>query len=109
MVYTLSYQMYKYEHGVSAAEQRAADFRAGEGAAALRDLRVRLGRVFRGRAFRGGLTHEAMSSSSVPLRRWMGQDFRAHSLEGVLADRGQESAEHHAASLPGGACRARNV
>jgi hypothetical protein len=28
MVYTLSYQMYKYEHGLSAAEQRAADVRA---------------------------------------------------------------------------------
>jgi len=44
MVYTLSYQMYKYEHGLSAAEQRAADVRAGEAAAALRDLRLRLGR-----------------------------------------------------------------
>jgi|HubBroStandDraft_3_1064219.scaffolds.fasta_scaffold190841_3 hypothetical protein len=29
MVYTLSYQIYKYEHGLSAAEQRAADVRAG--------------------------------------------------------------------------------
>ena len=47
MVYTLSYQMYKYEHGVSAAEQRAADVRAGEAAAALRDLRLCLGRAFR--------------------------------------------------------------
>lgn len=47
MVYTLSYQMYKYEHGISAAEQRAADVRAGEAAAALRDLRLRLGRAFR--------------------------------------------------------------
>ena len=47
MVYTLSYQMYKYEHGLSAAEQRAADVRAGEAAAALRDLRPRLGRTFR--------------------------------------------------------------
>ena len=47
MVYTLSYQMYKYEHGVSAVEQRAADVRAGEAAAALRDLRLRLGRAFR--------------------------------------------------------------
>jgi hypothetical protein len=36
MVYTLSYQMYKYEHGLTAAEQRAADVRAGEAAAALR-------------------------------------------------------------------------
>jgi hypothetical protein len=47
MVYTLSYQEYKYEHGLSPAEQRAADVRAGETAAALRDLRLRLGRVFR--------------------------------------------------------------
>jgi hypothetical protein len=47
MVYTLSYQMYKYEHGVSGAEQRAADVRAGEAAAALRELRLRLGRTFR--------------------------------------------------------------
>jgi hypothetical protein len=47
MVYTLSYQMYRYEHGLSAAEQRAADVRAGEAAAALRDLRLHLGRAFR--------------------------------------------------------------
>jgi len=57
MVYTLSYQMYKYEHGLGAAEQRAADVRAGEAAAALRDLRLRLGRGFRlghrGRPTRG--------------------------------------------------------
>ena len=46
MVYTLSYQEYKYVHGLSAAEQRAADVRAGEAAAALRDLRLRLGRAF---------------------------------------------------------------
>jgi len=49
MVYTLSYQMYKYEHGLTAAEQRAADVRAGAAAAALRDLRLRLGRAFRPR------------------------------------------------------------
>jgi len=49
MVYTLSYQMYKYEHGLSAAEQRAADVRAGEAAAALRELRLRLGRTLRPR------------------------------------------------------------
>jgi hypothetical protein len=35
MIYTLTYQMYKYEHGLTAAEQRAADIRAGEAAAAL--------------------------------------------------------------------------
>jgi len=34
MVYTLSYRMYKCEHGLSAAEQRVADDRAGEAAAA---------------------------------------------------------------------------
>jgi hypothetical protein len=49
MVYTLSYQMYKCEHGLSSAEQRAGDVRTGEAAAALRDLRLRLGRVFRPR------------------------------------------------------------
>ncbi|MGH3297808.1 MAG: hypothetical protein ACRDP7_39045 [Trebonia sp.] len=47
MFYTLSYQMYKYEHGLTAAEQRAADARAGEAAAAVRDLRLRLGRTLR--------------------------------------------------------------
>ena len=47
MVYTLSYEMYKYDHGLTAAEQRAADVRVGEAAAALRDLRLRLGRAFR--------------------------------------------------------------
>jgi hypothetical protein len=51
MMYTMSYQLYKYEHGLSVnvAEQRAADVRAGEAAAALRDLRLRLGRTFRPR------------------------------------------------------------
>jgi hypothetical protein len=49
MVYTLSYQMYKNEHGLSAAEQRAADACAGETAATLRDLRRGLGRAFRPR------------------------------------------------------------
>ena len=47
MIYTLSYQTCKYERGLSAAEQRAADVCAGEAAAALRDLRLRLGRAFR--------------------------------------------------------------
>lgn len=47
MVYTLSYQMYKYEHGLTAAEQRAADVRAGKDAAALGDLWLCLGRAFR--------------------------------------------------------------
>jgi hypothetical protein len=49
MVYTLSYQMYRYEHGLSAAEQRAADVHVGEAAAALRELRLCLGRTFRPR------------------------------------------------------------
>jgi hypothetical protein len=65
MVYTLSYQMYKYEHGLSAAEQRAADVRSGEAAAALRDLRLCLGRAFRlrhrVRSARG--TADAMTAS----------------------------------------------
>jgi hypothetical protein len=52
MIYTLSYQQYKYERGLSAAEQRAADVRAGETAAALRNLRARLGRTFRPRPAR---------------------------------------------------------
>ncbi len=52
MLYTMSYQMYKYEHGlITAAEQRAADARAGEAAAALAaalaDLRLRLRHAFR--------------------------------------------------------------
>jgi hypothetical protein len=51
-MYTVSYQMYKCEHGLTtAAEQRAADVRAGEAAAALavalQELRLSLGRVFR--------------------------------------------------------------
>ena len=55
MIYPLSSQMYKYEHGLSAAEQRAADVCAGEAAAALRDLRLRLGRAF-------GLRHRVRSA-----------------------------------------------
>jgi hypothetical protein len=49
MFYSLSYQTYKYEHGLTAAEQRAADDRAGKAAAARTDLRLRLGRIFRPR------------------------------------------------------------
>ncbi len=49
MLYPLLYQVYKYERGLTAAEQQAADVRAGEAAAALRDLRLRLGRTFRPR------------------------------------------------------------
>lgn len=47
MVYPVAYQLYKYEHGLTSAEQRAADISAGETAAELRDLRLRLGRAFR--------------------------------------------------------------
>ena len=47
MASLLSYQMYMYEHGLTAAERRAVDIRAGEAAAALRDLRLRLRRAFR--------------------------------------------------------------
>jgi hypothetical protein len=64
MVYTLSYQMYKCEHGLGADEQRAADARAGEAAAAVRDLRAGLGRVFRGRAFRGRTAHRAAGAAT---------------------------------------------
>ena len=65
MVYTLSYQMYRCEHGLSAAEQRAADVRAGEAAAALRDLRLHLGRAFRPRrrVRSAGGTADAMTAS----------------------------------------------
>jgi hypothetical protein len=47
MFHPPSYQLYRYEHGLSAAEQRAADVRVGEAAAELRDLRLGLGRAFR--------------------------------------------------------------
>src|ERR1700678_1363904 len=66
MVYTLSYQMYKCEHGLRAAEQRAADVRAGEAAAAVRDLRLGLGRALRARRSRraGGRTADAITASA---------------------------------------------
>lgn len=47
MLQPLSHELYKYERGLSAAEQRAADVRAGETAATLRELRLCLGRIFR--------------------------------------------------------------
>ena len=65
MVYTRSYQMYKYEHGLTAAGQRAADVRAGEAAAALRDLRLRLGRAFRPR-HRAWPARRAADAMTVP-------------------------------------------
>ena len=67
MVYTLSYQIYKYEHGLSAAEQRAADVRSGEAAAALRDLRLRLGRAFRPR-HRAWPARRAADAMTAPAR-----------------------------------------
>jgi hypothetical protein len=72
MVYTLSYQMYKYEHGLAAAEQRAADVRAGEAAAALRDLRLHLRRTFglrhRVRPARGAAGAATGSGAAAPTR-----------------------------------------
>jgi hypothetical protein len=47
MFHSLSDRLYRCEHGLSAAEQRAADVCPGEAAAALRDLRLHLGRAFR--------------------------------------------------------------
>jgi hypothetical protein len=70
MFHPLSDQLYRYEHGLSAAEQRAADVRAGEAAAALRDLRLRLGCAFglrhRVRPARG--TAGAVSGSGAAAR-----------------------------------------
>jgi hypothetical protein len=72
MLYTLSYQMYKYEHGLSAAEQRAEDVRAGEGAAALRDLGFCLRRAFRlrprVRSARGAADAVTGSGAAAPTR-----------------------------------------
>jgi hypothetical protein len=68
MVYTLSYQMYKSEHGLGSAEQRAADVRAGSAAAAVRDARVSLGRVFHGRALRGRPAGVATGSRAASMR-----------------------------------------
>jgi hypothetical protein len=71
MVYTLSYQMYKCEHGLSGAEQRAADVRAGEGAAALRESRLRLRRAFglRRRVGSGRTAAGAVTGSGAALMR----------------------------------------
>ena len=65
MMYSLSYQMYKYEHEQGAAEQRAADVGAGEVAAAARDLRLRFGHAFRlrRRARAAHRTADAMTTS----------------------------------------------
>jgi hypothetical protein len=72
MVYTLSNQIYKYEHGLTAAEQRAADVRAGETAAALRELRAGLGRAFhlrhRARPAPGAAGAATASGAATPAR-----------------------------------------
>jgi len=67
MVYPLSYQLYKQEHGLTAAEQRAADVRAGETAAALRDLRACFGRGFRLR-HRGRPARGTADTATAPVR-----------------------------------------
>ena len=67
MVYPLSYQLYEYERDLTAAEQRAADVRAGETAAALRDLRARLGRGLRLR-HRVRPARGAAGTSAAPVR-----------------------------------------
>ena len=67
-----SYQLYRYEHGLSPAGQRAADVSAGEAAAALRDLRLRLGRAFglkhRVRPVRGPAGAVTGSGADAPMR-----------------------------------------
>lgn len=66
MYYTMGQQLYKYEHGLTAAEQRAADVRAGGAAAALRDLRRSLSGVLRF-GHRARTTRVAMPVSAVPV------------------------------------------
>lgn len=72
MFHPLSNQLYRYEHGLSAAEQRVADVCAGEAAAALRDLRLHLGRAFhlrrRVRLVRGAAGAVAGSRAAAPTR-----------------------------------------
>ena len=67
MVYMLPCQMYKYEHGLAVAGQQAADVRAGEAAAALRDLRLHLGHTFRLR-HRAGSARGAADTMTAPVR-----------------------------------------
>ena len=67
MVYPLSYQLYTQEHGLTAAEQQAADVRAGQTAAALRDLRACLGRGFRLR-HRARAARGAADTATAPVR-----------------------------------------
>lgn len=68
MMYGTSYQLYKYERSLRAAEQRAADDRAGAAAAEWRDLRLSLARVLRlGRRVRParGMTDAVTGSARV--------------------------------------------
>jgi len=72
MLYSLSYQMYKQEHGLeTAAERRAGDARAGEAAAALAaalgGLRLIAGRVSRP-GDRGRPAGEAPGAMTTPGR-----------------------------------------
>jgi hypothetical protein len=67
MFHPMSHQLYRYEHGLSPAEQRGADVRAGEAAAALRDLRLGLGRAVRlGR--RGRPARRAADAMTAPVQ-----------------------------------------
>ena len=72
MFHPLSNQLYRYQHGLSAAEQRVADVCAGEAAAALRDLRLHLGRAFHLEAsrpaVRGAAGAVAGSRAAAPTR-----------------------------------------
>jgi len=67
MLYTMSTQMFKYEHGLTAAQQRAEDVRAGEVAAALTGLGSQLGRVFRPRQ-RVRSARLAADATTVPVQ-----------------------------------------
>lgn len=72
MFHPLSYQLCRYEHGLGAVERGAADVRAGEAAAALRDVRLRLGIAFdvrhRVRPVRGAAGAVAGSGAAAPAR-----------------------------------------
>jgi hypothetical protein len=68
MMYEMSYRMYQCQRGRNAAEQRAADDRAGAAAAEWRDLRLSLARVLRlGRRVRParGMTDAVTGSARV--------------------------------------------
>jgi len=63
MHYMMSYQICRYERGLSAAEQRAEDIRRGEAAAALRDLRYQFAAALR-RGRRAWLAREAAAATT---------------------------------------------